>query len=161
MTLAELRLKIHPSRTPYVYKAWTTLRRKATYGWTERQVRKQLVPTTLLGKRVYVHSKVAPAVKRWNDQVRQYENTHKKKHWIADSVECFNWRPIRGGTTLSRQAHAIAIDLNSASNPMHSSYHPRQECDIPRYVIQLAINNGFQWGGSWSSPVDSMHFQRH
>ena len=143
-----------PGKVPYV--AWSTLKRKSVYGWTEASVRRQLVPVLLLGKRIYVHRKIAADVTAIENAVRRYESAHGRPHWNATRIDVFNWRPIRGGTSLSRHAHAIALDINPVQNPMGAT-----KTTLPSYVVQIIVDHGFDWGGRWQSPVDPMHFQRH
>lgn len=143
-----------PGKVRYV--AWSTLRRKMVYGYTESQVRSRLTRISLFGVGVAVHRKAAPVFIKWNTQVRAYERAHGLKPWYARDIQCFNWRVIRGGTSLSRHAHAIAVDIDPARNVYNG-----EVTTIPSYVIQIGVDCGLDWGGRWHDPVDPMHFQLH
>lgn len=66
-------------------------------------------------------------------------------------------RDIRGGTGLSEHAFGTAIDINPSRNP----FSPAGEkvTDLPANVGELAAKHNLEWGGNWTSPVDTMHFQ--
>jgi hypothetical protein len=60
------------------------------------------------------------------------------------------WNVRKG---LSIHSYGLAIDLNSATNPVGSTG------DMPDYVISLFKSYHFTWGGDWTSPKDPMHFE--
>lgn len=155
MLVSKMREHLRPS-SGVKYEPWTTLKRKRVYGWTEKQVRKQLVTVDFCGKHVAVHKKVAADLAEIAKRIRKWERLNGHESWKPKDVQSFCWRPIRGGKTLSRHAHAIAIDVD----PAHNAYNGTTT-DIPRHVIQIFINEGWCWGGQWHSPVDAMHFQKH
>jgi hypothetical protein len=66
-------------------------------------------------------------------------------------------REIRGGSGLSEHAYGTAIDINPSRNP----FSPAGEkiTDLPPNVAELAAKHNLEWGGNWTSPVDTMHFQ--
>lgn len=59
-----------------------------------------------------------------------------------------------GGSTPSEHAWGTAVDINPQSNPFQSS-----QSDLPANVHDMAAKWGLIWGGDWSSPKDTMHFQ--
>jgi D-alanyl-D-alanine carboxypeptidase len=70
---------------------------------------------------------------------------------------CFAPREVRsdGGTTggnLSRHAWGMALDMNTASNPMGGV--PTMDCR----VVWIFRKWGFAWGGNFTTP-DGMHFE--
>lgn len=68
---------------------------------------------------------------------------------------CFNFRPKRGGSSLSMHSYAIALDFSAARNPFHA-----QHSDLPAEFIQAFTDEGAEWGGSWSAASrDPMHLQ--
>lgn len=147
--------KLRPS-SDIKYVAWGTIKRKSVYGWTEAQVRRQLVSVEFCGEHVTVHRKIAAELEHIQGHIRRWERLNKAERWTPERIEAFNWRAIRGGTSLSRHAHAIALDIDPAHNAYNGS-----TTNIPRHVLQIFINHGWCWGGSWKSPVDPMHLQRH
>lgn len=155
MLIKEMREQLRPS-SGQKYQAWTTLKRKAVYGWTEASVRRQLVTVNFCGKTVSVHRLVASDLRHISATIRRWEHLNKKPHWVPKRIEAFNWRPIRNGKSLSRHAHAIAVDIDPVTNVYNGT-----KTDLPRHVIQIFINHGWAWGGNWNSPTDAMHFQKH
>jgi hypothetical protein len=70
---------------------------------------------------------------------------------------CYNLRPKKGGKgSTSVHGWGLAIDLNAATNPYNEK---RLITDMPPEFIQCFLDAGFEWGGSWDSPHDAMHFQ--
>jgi D-alanyl-D-alanine carboxypeptidase len=70
---------------------------------------------------------------------------------------CFAPREVRaaGGTTggsLSRHTWAMALDMNTATNPMGGV--PTMDCR----VVRIFRKWGFAWGGNFTTP-DGMHFE--
>lgn len=68
---------------------------------------------------------------------------------------CFNPRLLRGanaGTSVSRHAWGIAIDLNPSSNRYGGPV------SIPAEVGEVFRSWGFAWGAGWTVP-DGMHFE--
>jgi hypothetical protein len=72
---------------------------------------------------------------------------------LGDTGGAYAWRPQRGAKKLSRHCWAIAVDLDVAENPMGSKgrMHPA--------VIAAFTAHGFEWGGSWRTRRDPMHFE--
>ncbi|RAI00138.1 hypothetical protein DLJ53_20730 [Acuticoccus sediminis] len=71
------------------------------------------------------------------------------------SLGGYNNRNIAGTNTLSNHAFGNAIDINPAQNPMGD----RLVTDLPVNVAELARKHGLEWGGSWQSRKDAMHFE--
>ena len=90
----------------------------------------------------------------------------------ADNTSAFNCRAITGGTGWSEHAYGKALDLNPVENPYVVGNHVAPEAgrafvdrpDLPGVVhaqdvvVQAFAAAGWQWGGSWSSPIDYQHF---
>ena len=85
----------------------------------------------------------------------------------------FVCRPVRGGTRFSAHAAGLAIDINPFHNPytrddlvlpeLASAYvdrtNPRPGMIVDGDVVVSAFEAiGWEWGGRWSDPVDTMHF---
>jgi predicted chitinase len=105
----------------------------------------------------------------------------------TDDTDSFNCRSVKGGTLRSLHAYGIALDVNWTTNPYkdHAGSRPprfsnrdtqagraeevrlgKADTDMTREMIEdvLAIKttNGkrlFEWGGSWLTLKDAMHFQ--
>ena len=94
-----------------------------------------------------------------------------------NNTSCFNYRVVEGSGELSGHAFGLAIDINPIQNPFISSsgtiYHAESEAyrnrdiDDP-HVIKHADNdlcytlftqNGFEWGGDKTAPIDYQHFE--
>lgn len=90
----------------------------------------------------------------------------------ADNTSAFNCRAITGGTAWSEHAYGRAIDLNPVENPYVLGRHVAPDAgrdfadrpDLPGVihpgdvVVAAFAAAGWQWGGSWDSPVDYQHF---
>lgn len=137
-----------------IVKPISNARRYIKYGFTAKQVGSRLHKIVLFGKTVRVHKKVAARFEAWEARVRVYEHQHKLKLYKAHSAESFCWRSIRGSSSRSMHSWAIAVDLDSGSNPMGSHRHT-----IPDYVFACARYEGLTCGVDWKSRPDAMHLQ--
>lgn len=70
---------------------------------------------------------------------------------------CYNYRPIRGGHTLSMHAYGAAIDLDPEHNPQGRKWAASKGM-VPVEVVKIFEDLGATWGGTFSNP-DCMHFQ--
>ena len=69
----------------------------------------------------------------------------------------FNYRPMRGGVSLSMHAFGRAVDFDSEENTQHSMKHLYQENSL---IVVKFKEEGWVWGGDWSpASIDAMHFQ--
>lgn len=157
-TVAQARDDLHkPATAPVV---WSTLRRSLHYGATENAVRKRLEVIKFCGEHVAVHRLIVGPLSRVESRIRAYEKRHPDlTPWHPKRVECFNWRKVRGGTTLSHHAHAVALDIDPDTNQYHAEFTNKATCDIPKRVIQAFLDEGWTWGGNWNKPLDPMHMQ--
>jgi len=69
-------------------------------------------------------------------------------------VEGFAARQKRGGSGPSEHGYGTAIDINPADNPFESD-----KTNLPANIHDIAAKWGLVWGGDWTSPKDTMHFQ--
>ena len=157
-TVRELRKLL---KHPRARRRWSTARRKAVFGFTEKAVRKNLVKHNFCGRIVYVHKKIVPSLKRVEARIRAYERKHKLEAWVPSDVQCFNWRKVRGGTSLSRHAHAIALDIHPSKNAYYPRYTGKknQTTDIPARVFNAFLADGYGCGVEWDAPLDVMHVE--
>jgi hypothetical protein len=65
----------------------------------------------------------------------------------------FNFRPIRGGSSVSLHAWGIAWDFDPDNNGLGT------KGTIDREIVSIFEANGFFWGGNFKSRKDPMHFQ--
>lgn len=66
---------------------------------------------------------------------------------------CFNIRKKRGLNSMSLHSWGIAIDVNAAWNALGANPTLSPE------FVKCFTDAGFEWGGTWASRVDGMHFQ--
>jgi hypothetical protein len=98
---------------------------------------------------------------------------------MADNnSSAFNGRAITGGSSWSKHAYGVAIDINPLQNPYLSRDADGRLSVLPpaaaalytdRGVLRagmaetvrtLFAENGFMiWGGSWQQPIDYQHFE--
>ncbi|APU16131.1 MULTISPECIES: M15 family metallopeptidase [Actinoalloteichus] len=94
----------------------------------------------------------------------------------ANNTSAFNCRPITGGGGWSNHSYGKAIDINPVQNPYVSSsglvlpptgapYVDRDQ-DAPGMIYagdlveQSFTENGWEWGGFWTTPLDYQHFEK-
>jgi len=131
---------------------------KSIFGSTEEEVEAQLVEVNLQGWPVYVHWRMAPALRRVNERLKGVD------YEIREPVDCFYWHEVPKSNVLSMHSFAIAIDINPSTNPMCGV---TQICrcynelitDMPPEFVQIFKDEGFEWGGDWKEHPDPMHFE--
>lgn len=67
----------------------------------------------------------------------------------------YNFRPMRGGISLSMHSFACAIDWDAGENAFHDTRHLFNEQSL---LVVKFKEEGWIWGGEWSPP-DAMHVQ--
>jgi peptidoglycan hydrolase-like protein with peptidoglycan-binding domain len=109
-----------------------------------------LAPAKIPGVTVQVRKELAPLVQELMTR------TEAMGYDIGKNTWGYNCRFIRGSsTTPSNHAYGRAVDINSESNPMQSTF----KSNIPPAVVKMWINHGFYWGGHYKSRPDAMHFE--
>jgi hypothetical protein len=101
-----------------------------------------------------------------------------------NNTSSFNGRAVTGGTSWSKHAYGLAIDINPIQNPYLSFKSSGSAIILPpeaaqqfinrnenrpgknnrqgltEQVVNIFSNHGFlEWGGDWDSPIDYQHFQ--
>lgn len=72
---------------------------------------------------------------------------------------CYNDRSVRGSTTVSLHAYAVAIDLNAATNGMVVNPAPAQRLGKwSQKFIDTMIAAGLFYGGNFKRRADPMHW---
>ena len=69
----------------------------------------------------------------------------------------YNYRVIRGGTSLSNHASGTAIDINAPKHPLGA--RGTVPADRVAAIRAKAASLGLRWGGDYSSRPDEMHFE--
>jgi hypothetical protein len=68
----------------------------------------------------------------------------------------FACRPIKGSTTTaSNHSWGLAVDINSVTNPMQSTF----KSNMPPKMVRMWEACGFYWGGRYTDRPDAMHFE--
>ncbi|HET6950260.1 MAG TPA: M15 family metallopeptidase [Acidimicrobiales bacterium] len=93
----------------------------------------------------------------------------------GNNTSAFVCRPTRGSTTWSQHAYGLAVDVNPFANPyvkgdrvlpeLATSYQDRANLRpgmivAGDQVVDAFADIGWEWGGAWGSPIDTMHFSR-
>ncbi|MCD7824628.1 MAG: M15 family metallopeptidase [Clostridiaceae bacterium] len=106
-------------------------------------------------------------------------NADDDRSMAANNTSCFNYRPVKGTSRLSKHSYGLAIDINPLYNPYVYTYNGKVVCE-PKgskkysnrnksfaYKIshsdvcyKLFSKYGFSWGGDWSTKKDYQHFER-
>ena len=133
--------------------AITNAMRYRKYGRNWGTVEHNSINTTLFGVPVKMHKLVVPYFKKWEHNVRAYEDAHDLKHWKPKVIQCGNWRMIAGTNKRSLHSWRIAVDIDPALNAMGGRHD-----HLPNYVVAPTILGKIKWGGRWRNR-DLMHFE--
>src|SRR5690348_15960205 len=68
----------------------------------------------------------------------------------------YNCRKTTSGSSWSKHSWGCAIDINWTTNPYGRTLHT----DMPRWFVKLWLDEGWGWGGNWSSVKDAMHMSK-
>lgn len=116
---------------------------------------RHIVGITAGGQRLYVRKEVAALFQGFLDEIvrRGYRLDEQDDDWGYIN------RDIRGRAGVkSNHAWGLAIDINSAKNPMTED--GRVHTDMPPWVESVAARWGLAWGGAYSGKrKDPMHFE--
>ena len=96
-----------------------------------------------------------------------------------NNTSAFNYRTIAGTNRLSKHGQGLAVDINPRYNPcvrtkngittvepQNGSAYVDRNADFSYKIIegdlclQLFLEHGFTWGGSWNSVKDYQHFEK-
>jgi hypothetical protein len=149
----------------------------ALYGGSNRrEAEAQLVRIPFLGRgSVPVHREIAEALKRIDDRISGLAAKEEEVRAFLsaiDSVECYNWRQIRGSRRMSYHSWGLAVDIRPRQLGNKAIYWfweqarsedwmlrpPEQRWQPPMAVIRAFEDEGFIWGGKWEL-YDNMHFE--
>lgn len=86
--------------------------------------------------------------------------------WAPSAIECWAPRLKRGVDQVSIHCFGAAVDLDPDDNPLIVGCGPRdprrfdpKRRTIPDAVVDAFADEGWFWGGNFSSRFDPMHFQ--
>jgi len=117
-------------------------------------------PTYYGGKRVLrgrCHEKVKDSLLRVLIEIGQkYGNDRGILEEAEDYGGIFNFRPKRGGRSLSLHSWGIAIDLDADDNTFRDSWPMR--ADMPLEIMECFAREGWLSAGAFWG-YDAMHFQ--
>ena len=106
-------------------------------------------------------------------QITDPREIHAAPTGDGNTTEAFVCRPVRGETAWSQHAYGLAVDIDPFQNPEHrgkivlpelaTSYLDRADVRpgmvLPNGpVVRAFAAVGWQWGGTWRSLKDYMHF---
>ena len=96
-----------------------------------------------------------------------------------NNTSAFNYRTIAGTNRLSKHGQGLAVDINPRYNPcvrtkngittvepQNGSAYVDKNADFSYKItegdlcLQLFLEHGFTWGGSWNSVKDYQHFEK-
>ena len=96
-----------------------------------------------------------------------------------NNTSAFNYRTIAGTNRLSKHGQGLAVDINPRYNPcvrtkngittvepQNGSAYVDRNADFSYKItegdlcLQLCLEHGFTWGGSWNSVKDYQHFEK-
>lgn len=134
---------------------------KFTDDWAKKNIVTIVIPQlTSLTPRgaISVHSSIAKQV------VKMFADWEAAG--LNDLILSFGgaWAPryIRGSrTTLSNHAWGTAIDINVAWNMLGARPALKGQRGSVRELVEIAYENGFAWGGWFSTRPDGMHFEAY
>lgn len=108
-------------------------------------------------KSISFHRKAAPALRAALDEIWDYCQHDQAKidaAGVSKYAGAYNHRMVRGSRTKwSNHAYGAAIDLNAAENGLY------QKGNMPQFVIDAFLRQGWMWGGFYSGRKDPMHFE--
>ncbi|MDR0635918.1 MAG: M15 family metallopeptidase [Treponema sp.] len=126
---------------------------------------------------VTVHERVVAPLARVEQRINELEKEDEAiTAWknSLDSIGAWNWRSVAGSSNRSFHSYGVAIDLLMKAQPGKETYWlwtqqkgidfrsvPEEDkLNPPRSVVRIFEDEGFIWGGKWSS-YDTMHFEYH
>jgi hypothetical protein len=110
--------------------------------------------------RIKFHKKLIPSLAEVLNEI--WEKCGKDQRIIEEYnyhifSGSYNYRPKRGGRSLSMHAFGAAIDFDAPNNAMGDS---TPEFLPDSIIVKAFENHGWTWGGRWSGRgVDGMHFE--
>lgn len=79
----------------------------------------------------------------------------------ADNTSAFNCRMVAGTKAYSEHSYGTALDINPKENPSATATTKLDTTikgTVTPAVVKIFADNGFKWGGNWTSKKDYQHF---
>lgn len=120
-----------------------------------------IIALEVQGVKLYVRQEVARLFKGFIDELCSLKGRNGRLYRLDVNADDWGYanRDVRGRPGVkSNHAWGLAVDLNSATNPMTED--GRTHTDLPSNVSSLASKWGLRWGGDYTgSRRDPMHFE--
>ena len=137
---------------------------KGMYGFSEMEVRKNLIPVEWFGQKI-LFTKVNGAAEQLKKVASELQKMVQYRKYLTNASS-FYWRKVRGANRQSAHSYGIAIDINTSYSNFWLWSNPKcSEIDKIKYVNRIPIEivkafekYGFIWGGRWYH-YDTMHFE--
>lgn len=122
-------------------------------GWPVNRSASMKNIKTKSGQVLPVHREIAPIVQFLVDETERRGYLIHKPGDVRDDWGYSN-RPIGGTSKPSNHSWGLAVDIDATKYPQgQRSKRP------PQWVVDLWAMYGFEWGGTWKSNPDPMHFE--
>jgi len=136
---------------------------RATFGHSEEEVRRRLVPVEILGQRLLVHQRAQPAFQRVGARLEALVKANPGlRPFLEHLGGTFLWRKIAGTDRQSSHSYGISLDVNTARSHYWEWQRPKEpvrwQNEIPQAIVDAFEAEGFIWGGRWYH-YDTMHFE--
>ncbi len=136
---------------------------RATYGHSEEEVRRSLVPVELLGQRLMVHRRAREAFQRAGARLEALVKADPGLRPFLDRLGgTFLWRKIANTGRQSAHSYGVSLDLNPGRSQYWEWQQPKEPVrwrnEIPQAIVDALEAEGFIWGGRWYH-YDTMHFE--
>lgn len=119
----------------------------------------QLKPFTMNGSgKARFHRLVATKAVKLFEDWEKAELTDRIISWGGAYMPRFARKKIEK-KVLSNHAFGSAFDINFDENPLNIEPALIGAKGCTRELVQIANENGFFWGGHFTSPLDGMHFE--
>lgn len=103
----------------------------------------------MIPKKIYCNKDMVKPLSMAFKKLIDTKAVNELKTWDG----CFNIRNKRGLSSYSLHSWGIAVDVNAFENGLN------QTPKLSKQFVECFTTSGFDWGGTWKSRVDGMHFQ--
>ncbi|HVE86563.1 MAG TPA: M15 family metallopeptidase [Myxococcales bacterium] len=136
---------------------------QATYGHSEEEVRRSLVPVEILGQRLMVHRRAQAAFQRVAARLEALVRADAGlRPFLEHLGGTFLWRKIANTDRQSAHSYGVSLDLNVRRSHYWEWQKPKDPVRwrnaIPQAIVDAFEAEGFIWGGRWYH-YDTMHFE--